>query len=94
MKIDAIREVTIIKTHNWYVVQTPKEHDEGIEHNVVFQINNEKYEESEAEQRALREVFYHLKEYFGVYYSKHNDTNLSLNIEKFKKEDEDDEIED
>ena len=66
MEINAIRKCTVLKTHNWYIVQIPKESEECIYNNVVFQIDDERYEDTEAEQRALMDLFYHLKEYFWV----------------------------
>lgn len=69
-----IWEVLIRKCENGYVIRHIEESNEKIPLEVVF-------EEREDELEPMRNVLYYIKEYFGIYYSKHNKQNLVIKIE-------------
>ena len=81
MKLKLYDEIIIWKAQNWYIIKYEESDEELMDRNIVVQIDDE-IDENEAEQKALQEVFQILQEFFWVYYSKHNKTNLVLSIDK------------
>ena len=89
MELELLSEVTIWQTQNGYIIKVNKEDEESIDRNIVIQKKPTEWVElwefwtdHQSEQEALAEVFEILQDYFGVYYSKHNDTYLKVEVAK------------
>ena len=82
MEIEALTEIWIVKCHNWYIIKQEKEDYESVDINHVIEIKD--WEDQDTmEQEAFRDLVLHLQEIFWIYYSKHNKTNLEIDIVKY-----------
>ena len=76
-------QLLITKADNGFILewQDEGEGDSVIDHEEVF-------EEKESELECMQYMLLRVKEYFGVYYSKHNKENLVIEIVKRKEEED------
>ncbi len=91
-KEDRAWELKIRKVNNGYIIE---HYDESNDEEPVLlrkeQVVQEKdttldEDENYIEQVNMQDLIWEIKEYFGIHYSKHNKTNLVINIEKNKDE--------
>jgi len=82
-------ELNIRRVQNGFVLKyTPDEGEEGCEKSeFVINFDEDADDEKQAELKAMEKLLWQVKEYFGVYWSKHNKRNLNIEIVK-RKEDE------
>jgi hypothetical protein len=92
-------DIKIRKVKNGYVCSWLEENNENImvENEQVFEEKDEYTDEDTndeniSELKCMQEVLYFVKEHFGIYYSKHKNNNLIIDIEK-KTEEKETEIE-
>ena len=72
-------EITVRKADNGYLLMWEDESEDGsglIKHTTVIE------EKTDKELESMEEVLFAVKEFFGVYYSKHNKENLMVGIKK------------
>jgi len=77
MKIDSSWVLSIARVQNGYIVSSRDEDDEGVPY-----ISTDVVEEIDDELKAMQTLLYLIKEYFGVYYNKHDKRNLTIEIEE------------
>ena len=70
-------KLIIESTQNGYIL-TGKFNDNDFITKVVI----EEKDEENSDLIVMQNLLYMIKEYFGVYYSKHNEKNLTIEIEK------------
>jgi hypothetical protein len=70
-------KLIIESSQNGYIL-TGKFNDNDLISKVVI----EEKDGEDSELEAMQDLLYAIKEYFGVYYSKHNEKNLVVEIEK------------
>ena len=72
-------EANIEKVVNGYIVRHLAEREDGTKYlqTVVFQGP----ETEGGENESMKNLLYYIKEFFGVYYDKHNEKNLIIGIE-------------
>lgn len=68
--------IGIIRASNGYILKWYDEDDEGNEYPQTLVI-----EEVDGELKAAQKMLWEVKEFFGIYYSKHNKKNLVVKIE-------------
>ena len=75
-------EMKIKKVENGYICEIPEELAEG--ENTIKLYQETDKENSELE--TMKELLYDIKEYFGIFNSKHKKFNLNIYIEENKNE--------
>ena len=73
-------EIKIKKVNNGYITSHFRDEDDYETSDVVFEIKNG-MDCNKAEQECFVDLMLHLKEYFGIFYSKHNKTNINISID-------------
>ena len=72
-------KVIIEATQNGYILTGKFDNSELVSKVVIAE-----KDVLDSELVAMQELLYNIKEYFGVYYSKHNNKNLTIEIEDNK----------
>lgn len=83
MEIDSSWAIFIAKVQNGYIISFNDEDDQEKSY-----MKTEVFEETDEldELEVMKSLFYWIKEHFGVYYNKHGDRNLIIQIENIKDE--------
>ena len=74
-----MQKLTVEQTNNGYIL-VGKFNDSEIKTKIVI----EEKDEEHSDLLAMQELLWQIKEYFGVYNSKHNKKNLMIEIEDNK----------
>ncbi len=74
-----MQKLTIEQTNNGYIM-IGKFNDSEIKTKIVI----EETDEEDSELIAMQDLLWQIKEYFGIYSSKHNKKNLNIEIEETK----------
>lgn len=79
-------EIKINKVSNGYLLNWSEENDENemTDHQQVIEEKSEG--EDDGELKAMEDLLFQIKEYFGVFYSKHNKKNLVIEIQETNNE--------
>ncbi len=70
-------ELEIKKADNGYILKGRFGDSEQVSYRII-----EEEDDEDGELKAMEKLLYEVKEYFGVYYSKHNKKNLIIEIKE------------
>ena len=76
-------EVTVRKVNNGFICKYEEETEDGegfYTSEVLFELKDTE----DGELENMKELLYWIKEHFGIYWSKHNKTNLDIELNKEK----------
>jgi hypothetical protein len=84
-KVSETWKVLVKKADNGFLLEWISDADDG-ESKVLHQKVIEEKNTEDGELEAMKDLLWEVKEYFGVYYSKHNNKNLNIEIEENKQD--------